>query len=97
MMSVRIGAALIAMIGLMGCAETADRPVNDADAAVAKAMVAIKKEFPQGHPNPTDFHAYLRDGNWYVEEIMQPGSLGGGVGAVVSQRDGKVMQVALIQ
>jgi hypothetical protein len=65
-MNVRIGVASAAMIGLMGCAETANRPVNDADVAVAKAMVAIQKEFPQGHPNPKDFYAYLRDGNWYV-------------------------------
>lgn len=88
---------LAAAIGLTGCAETANRPVNDAEAAVAKAMIAIRKEFPQGHPNPKDFTAELKDGNWYVSQIMPPNSLGGGVDVVISQHDGRVVQVALIQ
>jgi hypothetical protein len=85
------------MIGLTGCVGATDGPVNNADTAIAKAMVAIKREFPQGKPDPKDFRAYLRDGNWYVEEIMPPDTLGGGVDVVISQRDGKVVQVALIQ
>ncbi len=92
----RAGIILAATIGLVGCARV-NRPVTDSDAAIVSAMSAIKEKFPKAKPDPKSFRAYLRDGDWYVEEILPPDTLGGGVDVVISQSDGKIVQVALIQ
>jgi hypothetical protein len=93
-MAFRSGIILAAMTGLLGCA-TANKPVNTADGAIAKAMVEISKEFPQVKPDANNFHAALRDGNWYVELNTEPGGFGGDIFIVISQRNGKILSAEM--
>ena len=94
-MEFRAGVMLAAISGLLGCT-TANQPVTTADAAIAKAMVAINKEWPQVKSDPKGFQAVLRDGNWYIEKLnTDPGSFGGDVFVVISQRNGKILSTEM--